>query len=331
MMNRKRTKRIGKTKYLMFLPLAALLMIISNIEMVARTAQEFTKDMAGQEAPQPAGQFEETSPLLSPTELPSATNPQNGEKAITKDTVNPEEDIFMLVEEMPVFPGGKGAFLQYLNENIRYPEDARQQKIEGQEIVKFIVKKDGSIANPEIVRSLSPSLDTEAIRLITSMPKWIPGKQRGQAVNVVVHAPINFQLKKKEAPKAEEIQQSDMQGIVVVGYGSSKSTQEDPAVKTADKMPAFPGGKEALFRYLAQNIKYPTIAQENKEQGVVNVKMIIGKDGSISKVQVVNSPSPALGIEAIRVVNKMPKWIPGEVNGKPVNVEYTFPITFRLQ
>lgn len=96
-------------------------------------------------------------------------------------------------------------------------------------------------------------------------------------------------------------------------------------------MPKFPGGEEALMRFIAQNIKYPTIAQENKEQGKVILRMIVGKDGKISNIKIQQSVSPYLDAEAIRVISEMPEWEPGENKGKPVNVEFTLPITFRLQ
>ena len=98
-----------------------------------------------------------------------------------------------------------------------------------------------------------------------------------------------------------------------------------------EQMPTFPGGQTELMAYLGKNIKYPTIAQKNKEQGRVILQMIVGKDGSISNIKVLRSISPLLDAEAIRVVSTMPKWEPGQQGGQAIAVEYTLPIVFKLQ
>ena len=98
-----------------------------------------------------------------------------------------------------------------------------------------------------------------------------------------------------------------------------------------EQMPTFPGGQQELMAYLGKNIKYPTIAQKNKEQGRVILQMIVGKDGSISNIKVLRSISPLLDAEAIRVVSTMPKWEPGQQGGQAIAVEYTLPIVFKLQ
>ena len=98
-----------------------------------------------------------------------------------------------------------------------------------------------------------------------------------------------------------------------------------------EQMPTFPGGQTELMAYLGKNIKYPTIAQKNKEQGRVIIQMVISKDGSLSNIKVLRSVSPSLDAEAVRVVGNMPKWEPGMQKGQPVSVKYTIPIVFRLQ
>lgn len=95
-------------------------------------------------------------------------------------------------------------------------------------------------------------------------------------------------------------------------------------------MPEFPGGNSALFLFLATNVKYPTISQENGIQGRVIVSFVIDKDGSITDIEVVRSIDPFLDKEAIRVIKIMPKWKPGMIKGKPVRVKYTVPVTFSL-
>lgn len=107
-----------------------------------------------------------------------------------------EEVIFMVVETMPEFPGGQQALFKYLNENVKYPVIAQENGIQGRVICQFVVNKDGAIVDVEVVRSGGdPSLDKEAVRVIKSMPKWNPGKQRGKAVRVKYTVPVNFRLR----------------------------------------------------------------------------------------------------------------------------------------
>lgn len=103
--------------------------------------------------------------------------------------------VFVVVETMPEFPGGQQALFKYLSENVKYPVIAQENGIQGRVICQFVVNKDGAIVDVEVVRSGGdPSLDKEAIRVIKSMPKWKPGKQRGKAVRVKYTVPVNFRL-----------------------------------------------------------------------------------------------------------------------------------------
>lgn len=108
---------------------------------------------------------------------------------------DPEENVvFQVVENMPEFPGGMGALMQFLGKNIKYPTIAQENGVQGRVIVQFVVNKDGSIVDPVVVRSVDPYLDKEALRVIKSMPKWKPGMQRGKAVRVKYTVPVTFKL-----------------------------------------------------------------------------------------------------------------------------------------
>ena len=106
-----------------------------------------------------------------------------------------KEDPFNVVEDMPAFPGGMEAMIQFISSNIKYPADAKKQKVDGRVLVNFVVEKDGSITEVKVIKPTFPSLDAEAIRVVKAMPKWKPGYQRGQAVRVQFTMPINFSLK----------------------------------------------------------------------------------------------------------------------------------------
>ena len=105
------------------------------------------------------------------------------------------QKVFDVVEQMPEFPGGMEALFKYMAENMKYPEDAKKQQVEGRVLVQFIVETDGSVSNTEVLMRVFPSLDAEAVRVISGMPKWIPGKQNGKVVRVKYTIPVSFRFK----------------------------------------------------------------------------------------------------------------------------------------
>ena len=105
-----------------------------------------------------------------------------------------ENKVFDVVEQMPSFPGGPSALMQYLSSNIKYPVVAQENGVQGRVVVSFVVERDGSITDVQVARSVDPSLDREAQRVVRNMPRWIPGKQNGQAVRVKYNVPVAFRL-----------------------------------------------------------------------------------------------------------------------------------------
>ncbi len=105
------------------------------------------------------------------------------------------QKVFDVVEQMPEFPGGMEALFKYMAENMKYPEDAKKQQVEGRVLVQFIVETDGSVSNTEVLKRVFPSLDAEAVRVISGMPKWIPGKLNGKVVRVKYTIPVSFRFK----------------------------------------------------------------------------------------------------------------------------------------
>lgn len=108
-----------------------------------------------------------------------------------------EEQIFVAVEQPAEFPGGQAALMKWLSNNIRYPEAAQQNDIQGRVVVKFVVEKDGSIGHAEILRGVDKDLDREALRVVKKMPKWQPGKNNGQAVRSYFNLPVTFKLQQQ--------------------------------------------------------------------------------------------------------------------------------------
>ena len=110
------------------------------------------------------------------------------------DEVLEEQTVFIIVEDMPEFPGGEIALRKYIAENVRYPEMAKENDIQGTVYVRFVVDTDGSVSNVEVLRGVDPLLDKEAKRVVETLPKWKPGRQRGKAVKVSHSVPIKFAL-----------------------------------------------------------------------------------------------------------------------------------------
>ena len=105
-----------------------------------------------------------------------------------------EQEIFQIVEEMPAYPGGDQRLMEYVAKNIKYPQIARETGIQGRVFVGFVVEPDGSVSNVKVLRGIGGGCDEEAMRVVKSMPKWKPGKQRGKAVRVSYMLPVNFKL-----------------------------------------------------------------------------------------------------------------------------------------
>lgn len=117
---------------------------------------------------------------------------QNTEKGLN-DSVKWEGRIFEVVEQMPHFPGGQSAMTRYINENLRYPEEAEQSDVVGRAVVSFVVEPDGTLSNIKILHSLAPAFDRMALLVVQGMPRWVPGKQDGKPVRVRYNVPVSFQ------------------------------------------------------------------------------------------------------------------------------------------
>ena len=147
---------------------------------------------------------------------------------IIGDKQNPDngEEPYAMVEQMPQFPGGMKALMEYISTNLRYPEDAKQQKTEGRVITRFTVKEDGSIADVNIVRGISPSLDAEAVRVLSGMPRWEPGMQNGKAVATLYTVPVMFKLDKEGAASDSTIISFEPQGVLILVDGKEFPTKD---------------------------------------------------------------------------------------------------------
>ena len=166
------------------------------------TAPEIKKDNEVRPEDEMKSQDEIMSSKLSVGSFDVKGNDEGGEvlkakEVIATEPVKPKEEenkVFDVVEQMPSFPGGNAAMMNYLSQNIKYPVIAEENGIQGRVVVQFVVGKDGHISDVRVAKSVDPSLDKEAVRVVKGMPRWIPGKQNGQAVTVRYTLPVTFRL-----------------------------------------------------------------------------------------------------------------------------------------
>lgn len=348
MMNKKRSPGIVRTKYLIFIPLVGILMLLSNIEAVARLTVRLANEATVSNAMVTATGIlvdETGQPLIGASvvvkggkertitdkkgafslEVPAnailrcsyqgresqedlaADMTNNTHLSLSSKSREMNEQVFTVVEKMPSFPGGDAELLKYIATNIKYPKESQDNGEQGRVICSFIVGRDGSVNNPEVLRGVTPLLNEEAVRVINTMPRWNPGMQRGKAVAVKYTVPITFRLKSPVEEAKEE------------------------TLTVVDVMPQYPGGDRELLKFIAQSIKYPTDAQEAGVQGRVICSFVVDKKGNIVEPKIIRGIDPSLDAEALRVIGMMPRWTPGRQDGKAVRVLYTVPITFRLQ
>lgn len=237
------------------------------------------------------------------------TNAQNESK-------NKTDLVYRVVEDMPVYPGGDEQLRKDISSEVKYPEEAKKKGIQGRVYVSFVVSKEGKIKDSKIARGVNPLLDKEALRVMNALDKtWKPGKQRGTAVNIEYTVPIIFALDKDKKTDCDKAARVNKNGDVYF---------------IVDEMPNFPGGDNALRKYIAENVKYPGIAKKEGIQGKVYVTFVVDVDGSVSDVKIARGVDPSLDKESLRVISSLPKWKPGKEKGKAVKVQYTVPITFAL-
>lgn len=169
MMNKKKSNAAGHIKYALFVLPAFALLVAGNIS-------------CSQDASQTEDAKEEVVAPVSP----------EAKEAPADSTA--KEEVFMVAEQMPEFPGGMKEMLKFLQENVKYPENAMRNNVQGRVIVQFVIEKDGTPTEFKVLRSVDPDLDAEALRVMKAMPKWKPGMQKGQVVRVKFTVPVSFTL-----------------------------------------------------------------------------------------------------------------------------------------
>lgn len=243
--------------------------------------------------------------------------------SILSDNIHDKDKVlsYAMLEKTPEFPGGDQAMHNWLDQNMRYPEKAQKAGQEVTILVEFIVNSDGTLRDVKSKHRYDRDsmFVKEAIRLFKSMPKWQPATYKGKAVNAYYTRPVEFRIKGRERnPHVIE------QHPYLAWNGKPYEMSNVP------KIPEYPGGATAMYKWIADNIVYPADAVKAKIEGKVLVEFIISEKGSIENPKVIKSVSECLDKEAIRVVSAMPRWEPGYANGSPVKTKFTVPVSFKL-
>lgn len=228
-----------------------------------------------------------------------------------------DQAVYIAFERSAQFPGGDQALVQWLSTNVVYPPSCLAQGVEGRVIATFVVEKDGSISDVQIMRSPDDRLSAEARRVILSMPHWQPATMQDQPVRCRFTLPIMFRLPDET--------QSQPQTAAAQGT----ATQE-PVVEIAEVSAQFPGGEQALRTWISQHLTYPKECREQGITGRVLVSFIVEKDGTLTEPTIQRSSHDSFSAEAIRLVQAMPRWQPARQGDTPVRQRYTLPVIFRL-
>lgn len=299
MMTKLQSKKIAKLKLLLVLPVAAVLFICFTFSANQKVI----------------GQSSVNEDLLTKTEKP--IQDVKAEKQ--------EEKIFVIVEKMPEFQGGKDAQIKFMATNIKYPQEARKAGIQGMVYVTYVVEKDGSITDVRVLRGIGGGCDEEAVRVINTMPNWMPGTQRGEPVCVQFNLPIRFILDGDGVSKNKE--------TTVFAYSVVEKTPQlvnEQVFSVVEEMPEFKAQEMTLIEFLSTNIKYPAVARKEGIEGTVFVTFIVEKDGSLNDIKLLRGIGGGCDQEAMRVV-KLLSFTPGKQKGKEVAVQYNLPIKFSLK
>jgi outer membrane biosynthesis protein TonB len=366
MMNQQKTKKAGILKYSLIVPLALALVLSSNAETLISSANKLIisgfKDKA-EESSVVSKNVVESSDTTKVYSTKKFEAPELKAKTLEN------EKVYNSVDKKPEYPGGEDAMWGYIRQNMKYPTETNIEgevvvgfiinkygKVEQAKIVHSSIHQIGSKKSENKTNPQLDLLDKEALRVVNSMPVWAPGEKKGKKVAVYYTVPqafknatkITYPVIKKDSPQNE-------------------IPQEEKVYEKADKMTQYPGGETELMHYIGSHLLYPVKAQENGIQGKVIVRFIVNASGKVTNAVVVNSimksakkldevvvvgygvkkgtddkateqkqiqPGADMKLlekEAIRVINTLPDFIPGEIKGQKVAVYYTLPLTFVLE
>ena len=211
----------------------------------------------------------------------------------------------------PRFPGGDDALMAFIKKEMIYPDESVKYGEQGRVAIEFTVDKKGNVVNPRVIRTATPLLDREALRIVSKMPRWLPGKRDWMYVDMKYILPIIFSLD-EAAPKLEKRSHSNIDSSKIV-----------------KQWPSFPGGYMALQDFINREMDHLPAAMREGYLGRVIVRFLIDAKGNVVKPRIYKGVSSSIDREALRIVSKMPRWKPARMlNGRTAEHWWTIAISF---
>ena len=272
MMKTTKTNKWQCLKAIVMVPVAASAVVAFACPAVERTTMDIERETESAIESLSVINVTDANAQSKKTVEPQAnqnTSDKGRQKSDPQDKQKDNAKVYDVVEKMPSFPGGMPALFEYLCNNVHYPKVAEEKKVEGRVIVTFVVGKDGSISNAELVRSVSEELDAEAIRVVSSMPKWQPGTQNGKPVNVKFTVPVTFKLKgdvsTQNVNKKEQSVDNNVTKVVYIvdGQVAQKEEVEQLSPLTIESISVVKNG-ELLDKYGAKEADKVVVIQRKK-------------------------------------------------------------------
>ena len=211
----------------------------------------------------------------------------------------------------PRFPGGDDALMAFIEKEMIYPDESVKYGEQGRVAIEFTVDKKGNVVNPRVIRTATPLLDRGALRIVSKMPRWLPGKRDWMYVDMKYILPIIFSLD-EAAPKLEKRSHSNIDSSEIV-----------------KQWPSFPGGYMALQDFINREMDHLPAAMREGYLGRVIVRFLIDSKGNVVKPRIYKGVSSSIDREALRIVSKMPRWKPARMlNGRTAEHWWTIAISF---
>ena len=305
MMLKEKSNPWAKLKYLYILPVAAIAVTAFARPEISETAEEIS-----------AVKVNDLTAIVEAKAIKS-TEESVQISTVSQDTVKvnyvPTEvsrklqgtAVFEVVEEMPEFPGGVDAMMEYLQKELRYPESAKEKGIQGRVTVQFIIDKEGNVTNSKVTRSVDKDMDTEAIRLVKAMPKWKPGMQKGKAVAVKYTVPVVFRLEGGKTVNSQVTVSSKMSEFSVQGMNNPLYIVDGKEV-TSSILSALDVNKIESMTVL-KNESATEVYGEKGKNGVILITLKGSAEKSITlsnRSSVVNVP----GLKGVYLNNRRAEW-----------------------
>ncbi|MBK5195983.1 MAG: TonB family protein [Proteiniphilum sp.] len=231
---------------------------------------------------------------------------------------------------IPMYTGGSGEMHRFIANTLRYPPDAVARDAQGLVVYTFVVEKDGTLSNFNMIHPADSLLNEEALRILQQMPPWRPARFKGEIVRSESYVPMYFKLNKNARAATTATRPSSSATVRAYAKTDKEIIENNDIYTIVDKMPEYSNGETSLGQFISHNIRYPREARQEGIEGRILCSFIVTADGSITNIEVVDGLHPLLDDEAIRVLGLMPGWIPGENGGEKVNVKCLLPIDFTI-